>query len=307
METKILLAYLPINHRTVRQMEMSSPKAIGLAIVIIVFDCCPRSILAASCVWKVTTSDGHSLYLGGSFHALRPSDYPLPREYNRAFDASSRLAFEDDPKTGNAALNALMKAGEYPRGDSLKNHVDPRTYAYLRRFFSFTNVPEEKFSRYRPWLLDIILSSPPPEYYKLGIERFLLGRAQAASKPISGLESTREHNGVFSGLTDKQAEALLLTLFINAGREESKTVNMFAAWRHGDAELLSRKTRESFSDFPYLSERLLDSRNRNWMPKIEDYLHSGQIYFVVVGAAHMGGSNGLVSLLRQRGYNVEQL
>jgi uncharacterized protein YbaP (TraB family) len=100
---------------------------------------------------------------------------------------------------------------------------------------------------------------------------------------------------------------LLFTLFINAGREEGKTVNMFVAWRRSDSELPARKTRESFGDFPYMAERLLDARNRNWIPKIENYLQSGQTYFVVVGAAHMGGSNGLVSLLKQRGYKVEQL
>jgi len=288
-------------------MKMSSQKVIAIAIVMIVLYCCPRSILAASCVWKVTTNDGHSLYLGGSFHALRPSDYPLPREYNRAFDASSRLAFEDDPKTGEAAFSALMKAGEYPKGDNLKNHVDPRTYVYLRRFFASRNVPEEKFSRYRPWLLDILLSSPPPQYYQLGIENFLKQRAQATSKPIAGLETGGEHNAIFSGLNDKQAEALLLTLFINAGRAESKTVNIFDAWRRGDADLLTRKTRESFSNFPFMAERLLDARNRNWIPKIENYLRSGQVYFVVVGAAHMGGSSGLLALLRQGGCKIEQL
>jgi uncharacterized protein YbaP (TraB family) len=109
----------------------------------------------------------------------------------------------------------------------------------------------------------------------------------------------------FSGLSDKQAEALLLVLFINAGREEK--VNMFDAWRKGDAELLARKTRESFSDFPFIAERLLDARNRNWVPKIENYLRSGQTYFVVVGAAHMGGPNGLLSLLGSHGHRIEQL
>jgi len=260
---------------------------------------------AASCVWKVTAREGQVLYLGGSFHALRPSDYPLPPEYNRAFEASSRLAFEDDPKTGDAAFKALAKAGEYAKGDSLKNHVDPRTYAYLRHFFSLVNVPEEKFSRFRPWFIDIIISSPPPEYYQLGIERFLERKAQANRKPITGLESTREHNGVFTGLSDKQAEALLLTLFINAGREEK--TNMFDAWRHGDVELLARKTRESFGDFPFMGERMLDERNRNWIPKIENYIRSGQTYFVVVGAAHMGGPNGLLSLLGTRGYKIQKL
>jgi len=259
----------------------------------------------AAAVWKVSNSAGNVLYLGGSFHALRPSDYPLPPQYNRAFKACSRLAFEQDPKSGSVAFAALMKAGEYAKGDSLKNHVDPRTYSYLRKFFEFRGVPEAKFSRYRPWLLDIMLGIPPPEYYQLGIERFLEKQAKAASKPISGLESTNEHNAVFAGLTDKQAEVLLLTLFINAGREEK--VNMFDAWRRGDAELLARKTRESYNEIPFMAGRLLDARNRNWVPKIEDYLRSGQTYFVVVGAAHMGGPNGLLSLLGTRGYKIEQL
>src|SRR5438445_12127157 len=115
----------PSIRRTVSQMTWCSQKVIAIAIVMLVLDCCPSSCLAASCVWKVTSSDGHSLYLGGSFHALRPSDYPLPSQYNRAFDACSRLAFEDDPNAGEASFRALMNAGEYPTGDSLKNHVDP--------------------------------------------------------------------------------------------------------------------------------------------------------------------------------------
>lgn len=266
-----------------------------------------ESAAAASCVWKVTSPDGHLLYLGGSFHFLRPTDYPLPPQYNRAFDACSQLAFEEDPKTGAAAFQALLKAGEYPKGDSLKNHVDPRTYEYLRRFFALRHVLEEKFARFRPWLLDIMLSSPPPQYFQLGVERFLISRALANSKPTSGLESTREHNQFFIGLSDHQAEALLLTLFINAGRGDGQGVNIFEAWRRGDVELLASKMRESFRDFPSMAERLLDARNRRWIPKIETLCRSGQTAFVVVGAAHLGGSNGLLALLRARGYTTEQL
>lgn len=256
-------------------------------------------------MWKVTSSTGQVLYLGGSFHALRPSDYPLPRQYDRAFDACSHLAFESDPKSGQAEFTALMKAGQYSKGDSLKNHVDPRTYAYLQKFFGTMGVPQAKYSQYRPWLLDLMLSAPPPQYYQLGIERFLERRAKKASKPISGLESISQHNAVFSNLTDQQAEVLLLTLFINAGRQEK--VNMFDAWHRGDFELLSRKTRESYNDISFMAERLLDARNRNWVPKIEEYMRSGQTYFVVVGAAHMGGPNGLLSLMGARGYKIEQL
>jgi uncharacterized protein YbaP (TraB family) len=64
---------------------------------------------------------------------------------------------------------------------------------------------------------------------------------------------------------------------------------------------------DGFRDFPSLGERLLAVRNRNWIPKIEQYLRSGQTYFVVVGAAHMGGPEGILALLRARGYKIEQL
>lgn len=286
---------------------MVSRHVFFLGLLIVTGLACGERARAASCVWKVTSSDGHLLYLGGSFHALRPTDYPLPWQYNTAFEACSRLAFEQDPKSGAAAFKALLKAGEYSKNDSLKNHVDPRTYEYLRHFFALRNVPEEKYAHLRPWLIDVLLSAPPPQYYQLGIERFLENRAAANSKPVSGLESTREHNDVFAGLTDRQAEALLLILFINAGREGGAGANLFDAWRRGDIELLAAKTRESFRDFPFMGERLLSARNRNWIPKIEEYIGSGKTYFVVVGAAHLGGKDGVISLLRTRGYRVEQL
>ena len=262
---------------------------------------------AGSCVWKVMAADGHVLYLGGSIHALAPSDYPLPSAYNRAFDASARLVFEDDPKTSEQATNDLLKAGRYPRGDSLKNHVDARTYDYLQRFFSIRKVPMDKVNSFRPWLIDLLLSSPSSESFNLGVERFLERRARGNSKPISGLESASEHNRVFVGLSDRQSEALLLVLFINAGRETARGFDIMKAWRRGDADSLARMMDDSFRDFPAMGARMLEARNRAWMPKIEGYLRSGQTCFVVVGAAHLGGSNGLVSLLRARGCQMEQL
>jgi hypothetical protein len=246
------------------------------------------------------------MYLGGSIHALRSSDYPLPVAYNRAFDASSRIVFEDDPKAGSREAKELVRAGTYPKGDTLKNHVDPRTYSYIRRFFKLINVPETEFARYRPWLLNVMLSSPSYEHWELGVERYLQRRAAAKSKPVSGLESPKEHNAFFVDLNDRESEALLLILFINAAHE-GPSAGMISAWRRGGVDMLNRVLRDSFEDFPSLARRLIDVRNQNWLPKIDGYLRSAQVYFVVVGAGHMGGPNGLLALLKARGYQLEQL
>ncbi len=265
------------------------------------------SARASSCVWKVIGPSGGLLFLGGSVHALRPTDYPLPSAYNRAFDASSRLVFEVDPKASSEAMKDLTKAGQYPKGDSLRNHVDPRTYDYLRRFFALRKIPEEKFTTFKPWFINLLLSSPSTEHFNLGVERFLTQRALANSKSMSALESVKEHNQVFEGLTDRESEAVLLILFINAGRETPEGVNIVDAWRRGDADTIASRIRDSYRDFPAFRDRLLGNRNRNWVPKIESYLRSGQTYFVVVGAGHMGGHDGLLALLRLRGCKIEQL
>ena len=140
----------------------------------------------------------------------------------------------------------------------------------------------------------------------LGVESFLERRAIANHKPTSGLESAREHLEVFSGLSDRQGEAILLVELISA-QDSSHVAEVLAAWRRGDADAITREAKKNYADFPAFGERIIDARNRSWMPKIERDLASGHVYFVVAGAAHMGGQNGVVAMLKARGYQVEQM
>lgn len=269
----------------------------------------PTLQAASACVWKVTSSKGGTAYLGGSVHALRSTDYPLPAAFNQAFDASDRLAFEIEDNPGASSMKRIFAAGKYPKGDSLKNHVDPRTYAYLRRVFALMNVPEEKFASLRPWMLVLAMQTPELRGLssELGVEGFLGRRALARKKPVVGLETLQEHYAVFSGLSDRQAEAVLLLSFIPEKEDSGLAADLLTAWRRGDVDTIARRTAGGFNEFPAFGDRILGARNRNWIPKIESYLASGKTYFVVAGAAHFGGSDGLLALLRTRGHRIEQL
>ena len=54
-------------------------------------------------------------------------------------------------------------------------------------------------------------------------------------------------------------------------------------------------------------DRLLIERNRTWLPKIEALFARPRPAFVVVGAAHLVGPDGLLQMLKAKGYKVEQL
>ena len=261
-----------------------------------------------ACVWKVTRPDGKAIYLGGSVHALQKSDYPLPAAYMRAFDASSRIAFEVDARALEESSKSLVKEGKYPNGDNLKNHVDPRTYAYMRRLFNLMNFPEETLLQCRPWFIVLLIQSLSVHHAlpEVGVDEFFMKRAAKRSMPVVGLESVEEHARVYSGLSDRESEILLLVTFIPSGNARGGN-DLLKAWHRGDADALAAMMQRDSAEFPAFNERLLAARNRAWVPKIENFLESGQTYFVVVGAGHFGGSNGLLALLRAKGYQIEQL
>jgi uncharacterized protein YbaP (TraB family) len=288
-------------------MNQAIPLRRLLFVLALIVGCAGASAEAASCVWKITSPSGGTAFLAGSIHALRTTDYPLPAAYQRAFDSSSRLVFETEPKSMEAASKGLEKAGHYGKGDSLKSHVDPRTYAYVKRYFSLIGVPEQKFNTYRPWLIAAMLEAAPKQNFMLGVERYLQTKAEAAHKPIESLETIQEHMAPFVGLNERESEALLLVHFINLGRTDLTHSDMMGPWRRGDADSLARQLHDVYRDFPAFADRLLGQRNRRWIPRIEGYMKSGQVYFVIAGAGHMGGSDGVVALLRSRGYTVEQL
>lgn len=256
-------------------------------------------------VWKVTGPNGGTIYLGGSIHGLDSTDYPLPAAYNRAFDASSALVIEEDLNVSRRAAEKFYKSGFYPKGDTLKNHVDPRTYEYVRRVFAQAKVPEAEIAKCKPWMLIMMLWSPSTN--SLGVEAFLMKRARMNQKPILGLESFREHAEVLSGMSDKQAELVLLETFIPQAPGTNLHAKVLNAWRRGDVDAIARFSREMDRDLPSFGQRLVVERNRNWIPKIERYIRDRHTYFVVAGAAHIGGPNGVLALLRASGYRVEQL
>ena len=259
----------------------------------------------AAAVWKVTGPNGGTVYLGGSIHGLDRTDYPLPSAFNRAFELSSRIVFEDAESPSPAKVKSFLKSSEYPKGDNLKNHIDPRVYDYLRRIFALGQVPESQFSRLRPWALVLAFTSLGTN--SLGVESYLSQRAHSNRKPIEGLESFREHMEIISGLNDHQAQLVLLAGFIPQAPGTDRRKQIVNAWRAGNVDSIARDMRNDYRDLPTFYQRLIVDRNRNWIPKIERYLQGRETRFVVVGAGHMGGPDGVLALLKARGCRIEEL
>jgi hypothetical protein len=72
-----------------------------------------------------------------------------------------------------------------------------------------------------------------------------------------------------------------------------------AAYRNQDLEMLG----EFFSSLPNDStmETILDDRNERWIPLIIEAVQSAPT-MIIVGAGHLVGEKGILSLLKKEGY-----
>ena len=273
----------------------------------------PHGAWAKACVWKVTAGD-KTLYLAGSIHALRGKDYPLPAAYEQAFHDSSELAFETDmTQMGKTRGFLLQNAAILPMGSTLREHLDPRVYAYILKVAANAHGasdPEKKLEHLRPWAVAWLLQSPggiDGLSGGEGVESYLIHKATQAHKPMVGLVPLKEHIAVFGGMNDADSQTYLLLRFIQLDQESKTYQRIVADWKRGNIDDIDQSVQEDYRDAPSIRRRLITDRNRRWLPEIVQWLQSGKTYMVVAGTAHMAGSEGVPALLRAKGFQVEQL
>ena len=82
---------------------------------------------------------------------------------------------------------------------------------------------------------------------------------------------------------------------------------MNAAWKKGDLARLDAMVQESFKDYPEMYDRFVTDRNRAWAEKLNGMASRENTCMVIVGTAHLAGKEGLIELMKTRGYTLEQL
>jgi uncharacterized protein YbaP (TraB family) len=140
----------------------------------------------------------------------------------------------------------------------------------------------------------------------LGLDKYFFDKAQKAGKAIIGLETAEYQIDRFDRMPESLQEQLLRSTLdeLDAqGRELTAIVN---AWQRGDAASMEKTLLSGFKRYPSAYQSLIVERNNNWMPQIEKCLGQATPCLVVVGAAHLVGPDGLLTLLQKKGFKVEQ-
>ena len=290
-------------------IKPSNPFALMLTIALLQI---APGIWADAPVWRVT--DGEStVYLGGTVHLLRPEDYPLPEEFDQAYEGSSELFLETDiPSMDDLSMQAqMMQQLTYSDGRTLKDVLDTEVYAALETYTAGVGMPLMMLEQFKPGM--IVSTLQVLEFQRMGftpqgVDAFLNTQALTDGKSLGALETLDEQIGFLAAMGEGNESEFIMMSLEDLDRTAKLMDQMIGAWRTGDSEALRTLFVDDMLErAPAVYDSLLRQRNLRWIPQIEAMFDDPEIEFVLVGAAHLVGADGIVELLRARGYVVSKL
>ena len=259
------------------------------------------------CVWRVDGKNGGSLYLCGTIHILRDSDYPLPPAFETAYQNSKELVLELPPgagQSGNLTLR-MRELGTLPASDRLEKLLPAADMAKVRTWAEKRGMDMALLNRFHPWFVSLMMVAV--EYEALGagsdhgVDQHFEERAQNDSKPGLGLETVEEQLALFSTMTPEQEQEVLQQTLAELEYVAEEYETMIRAWKQGDLAALQDMLFREAARHPELMDRFLTARNRAWVPRLLEILDRGGQAMVLVGAGHLGGPEGLLALLQKAG------
>jgi uncharacterized protein len=261
-------------------------------------------------IWKIER-DGRVGWLVGSIHVLTRDHYPLPDAMEKAFMRSITLMEEVDQRelATPELVSLVQQKGFYQDNRSLESEVSKETFAAIRQRVEKLGLDIDRFQRMKPWMASLTLMAIEVQKGGFdsahGVDRYFFEKAPRLGKKFRALETAAEQVGFLADLDTPMQEAMFREEAEGRDSELTQITAMANAWRRGDVPALERILLSTMTDAPKVYETVFAQRNRAWVPKIENCLADGHC-FIVVGAGHLIGPDGLLVELKKRGYLVTQ-
>ena len=269
------------------------------------------SATAQSSVWKVSKGD-QAIYVGGTCHILRAQDYPLPQEFELAYERSDKLVFEVDPAIANDPAFAMkvMQRAIFTDGSTLESVLSEEAYTALAEASQRVGMPIAIIKTMKPGLAVMVVSVQEMTNRGIsqeGVEVYFGKRAESDGKSIGQLENADFQLDMLLNLGAGYESDFVLLCLKDLEDIDSMISEMIAAWRTGDMSAMDSLFNDTFTEFPELRDQILVSRNRNWIPKIKAMFETPEVEYVLVGAGHTAGDDGILAMLVKEGYQIEQV
>ena len=261
--------------------------------------------LEKSLLWKIS---GNGLnkpsYLFGTIHLT--CDTSLDANTLNALEATEQLYLELDMDDKSIQMQ-MMKLMMMKDGAKLSTLLSPEDFKILDEFMKKNlNMSAKMFDSFKPFMISSMLFPKMLDCKSQSVESELMKITKEQNEEIFGLEKAEDQMKVFDEISyQDQADELLKTVKDNLEKDKKEFQEMITIYQNKDIEGMLKMM--SDSDNKITSENqdiLLNNRNKNWIPIMVKIMKDKPTFFGV-GAGHLAGEEGVIKLLRKKGYKVE--
>ena len=244
-------------------------------------------------------------YLYGTIHIICKDDFVMTEATKQKFSEAQQVYLEldmDDPKM----MPEMMKSMYMTDGSTLKTLISEADYQKVSQFFKDslkTNI--EMLDKMKPFVLSSMtipkLIACPSQSY----EETFVKMAKKDNKEVLGLETVEEQFGALDKMgMKKQADLMLVKMIENWNDGKQELEQLITDYKNQDVEAMYEDMAKSKTMDAQFEEDLLATRNKNWISKIQKITREKPTFFAV-GAGHLGGKKGVISLLKNEGFTVK--
>ena len=260
----------------------------------------------AQLLWKISGNglSQHS-FLYGTIHIMPKDKFSVSPKIRDAFNNSALMALEVDLDLDFKTKIQMAQEMILPGGKTIKDYMTVEDFKKLNSFcldsLKMKKRKLKKFYRFKPFFFSSVVaqeqmgetSSYELEFMKMAKKRKM--------KTI-GLESIAFQMQTINKISiEDQAKMLVQEFGANPSVQFDEMLNLYLK---EDLEGLYKVVSEESDAIPEFNHNFLVVRNKNWIPVIEKNI-SSNAFFIAVGAAHLPGENGVIQLLREKGFTVE--
>ncbi len=244
-------------------------------------------------------------YLMGTIHAICPAEMVPISTLDTYLSQTDQLVTEVDLDDPNE-MTLMTKSVMMPDGKTLNNFLNADEIAKVDELTkNYLGAPIEPLKQLKPWKLMVVLLTRPKAMgcTPATLDLELMKSAVAKKKPVIGLETVALQIQTLDSMPfDKQARRLY-EMAVDPQKAIGDLRKLIDVYKTQDVEKLFEITASQLDVEKGFHTRLLDDRNIAWIPKLETAFKEKPT-FVAVGAGHLGGKKGVLTLLREKGYTV---
>jgi len=266
---------------------------------------------AKSSVWKVSKGNDH-IFIGGTVHILPASEFPLPKEFEQAYEKSDSIVLEAKlPDASDMDFQMkMMQQLTYGSGKKVGDFLSKRTHKNLQEYVSTLGADLAMFQHFKPGFLMTMLALLEVKKAGLsgeGVDVFYSKKAIKDNKKIAYFESVQFQMDMIANMGKGDEDKFVQSNIEQMKNFKSMFTNLLVAWRSGNESVMNTLAIEPMKADPKTLKAVLTDRNKDWVKDIHTMFTDNDKEFVLVGVAHLVGGNSVLALLKAEGYQIKQI